>query len=242
MAAGGTAVSGSGGSTRQRTHGNLCIRLTTWRVRFEKSCGVNQAPATRFDTSPSVGIGRDDGGHVAHGEPLLHGEHPGQDQLARVAADDGRADDQAALADDRLDEAFGRALGLGAVVLLERPLHRFRACVLELGLRLGPAHVRKFGLRVGDPGHGPVIHLGRQIEERIADDDAGVIAGHVRELEAASNVADGKDALVGRAQPVIDLDAGRAIFDVCRLEPEADDVGTAPRGDEQMRAFDPLGA
>ena len=44
--------------------------------------------------------------------------------------------------------------------------------------------------RVGDPGHGAVIHLGGDAQERVADDDAGMIAGDMGELILAGGIAD----------------------------------------------------
>ena len=70
------------------------------------------------------------------------------------------------------------------------------ASILLFGLGLGQAHVGELGVGVGDPRNRAVVGLGRQTEQRVADDDAGVIAGDVRELEAAGDVADGEDALL----------------------------------------------
>ena len=145
-----------------------------------------------------------------------------------------------AFADDRLDEAFGRALGLRAVVLRERPCDGRGSGVLRACLRLGQADVRQLGIGVGDPRHRAIVDLGRQIEQRVADDDACVIAGHVRELVAADDVADREHALVGRAQAVVDLDALGVVLDAGLSEAEAGDIGAAPGSDKQMRASDPL--
>ena len=106
------------------------------------------------------------------------------------------------------------------------------------GLGLGQADLGNLGVSVGDPGHGVVVHLGRQGEERVADDDAGVIAGHVGELIAAGHVADGEDLAVAGAQPPVDDDPARGVVDLRRLQAQAVDVGPAAGGDQQMGALD----
>ena len=69
------------------------------------------------------------------------------------------------------------------------------------------------------------------------------MAGHVGELVAADYVADGENALVGRAQSRIDGDSGLAMGDPGGLETEVADVGPAAHRDQQVRALDaPLGA
>jgi hypothetical protein len=92
---------------------------------------------------------------------------------------------------------------------------------------------------VGDPGYGAVIDLRRQAEQRVADDDAGVIAGHVRELVRAGDIADRVDAAVRRAQMRVDLDAIRRMLHARRVEIQILHIGPAPRRDEQMRAGNP---
>ena len=62
----------------------------------------------------------------------------------------------------------------------------------------------QLGIGEGDPGQGGEIHLRRQAEQRVADDDAGVIGGQMRELRPARHIAHGKDALVRGPQPPVD--------------------------------------
>ncbi len=63
----------------------------------------------------------------------------------------------------------------------------------------------EFGVGIGDPGDVRVVHLCREAEERVADDEACVIVGDVGELQAADDIADRKDALVCGAQAVVDI-------------------------------------
>ena len=54
-----------------------------------------------------------------------------------------------------LDEALGRALGLRAVVVGERPDQPLDLDALVPGHGLGQSDLGEFGLGVGDPGHRP---------------------------------------------------------------------------------------
>ena len=63
-----------------------------------------------------------------------------------------------------------------------------------------------------------------------------MIARDMRKLAAADDVADGVDALVRRAKPVIDLDARLVEFDFRRFKIEVVDRGLAPDSDKKMRA------
>ena len=60
-------------------------------------------------------------GDRADAEPGAHRDAPRCDQFARVFTDDGDAEDMALAIDDRLDEAFGLAVGLRGGGLGEWP-------------------------------------------------------------------------------------------------------------------------
>ncbi len=93
-----------------------------------------------------------------------------------------------------LDQAFCRAFGLGAVVFVVGPAVDIDLAVALAGGFLGEADIGEFRVGIGDPGDMPGIDLGRQAEQRAADDDAGVVVGDVRELQPAGDIADGEDA------------------------------------------------
>jgi hypothetical protein len=55
--------------------------------------------------------------HRPQPEPVLHRQHPRQDQLTGIAADDGRSKHGAAASRNDLHEPVAGALGAGAVAL-----------------------------------------------------------------------------------------------------------------------------
>ena len=75
--------------------------------------------------------------------------------------------------------------------------------------RLMKPDPREFRVGVGDPGHGFRLVFRWQAEQRVADDNSGVITSHMGELGAARHVARREYAFIGRAQTRIDLDASR---------------------------------
>ena len=80
--------------------------------------------------------------------------------------------------------------------------------VLARGARggLGQPDLGELGIGVGDPGQRPVIDLGGQPEQRVPDHDPGMVERDMGELRSAGDIADGKGAAVGGAQPGIDGD------------------------------------
>src|SRR5208282_2762390 len=56
------------------------------------------------------------------------------------------------------------------------------------------------------------------------------------------HIPDRIDALIGRAQALVDDDAVRLVADAGGVEIELFDIRPAPRGDEKVAAFDGLGA
>ena len=67
--------------------------------------------------------------------------------------------------------------------------------------------MRQLRIGVGHARDEIVVGLDRQPEQRVPDDEAGVIVGGVGELRPASGVADGIDALVAGPEPAVDHDA-----------------------------------
>ena len=69
-----------------------------------------------------------------------------------------------------------------------------------------------------------------------------MIGGEVGGVRPDGHVADRIDALVGGAQPLVDVDAVRLVADAGCIEIEIFDIRPAPDGDEKMTAGDGLGA
>ena len=79
-------------------------------------------------------------------------------------------------------------------------------------------------------------------EQRVPDHELRMIGGEVGGFRPDGDVADGVDALVGGAQPPVDVDAVRLVADAGRVEIEVFDIRPAPDGDEKMTAGHGLGA
>ena len=108
---------------------------------------------------------------------------------------------------DNLDESFRLALALGAVVVGIRPAIDADAAIALARLGLGQADLGKLGVGIDDARDDAGAGVGLQPEQRVPDDDAGVIIGEVGECRAADHVADGIDAAVGGLELVVHLDA-----------------------------------
>jgi hypothetical protein len=96
----------------------------------------------------------------------------------------------------------------------------------------------QFRVRVGDPGRRVRVRLGGQAEQGVADDDAGVVIGDMRELQRAGDVADREHALVRGAQAPIDRDAAVGVGDAGLIEAKVIHGRTPARRDEQVRPDD----
>src|ERR1041384_8638736 len=77
------------------------------------------------------------------------------------------------------------------------------------------------------------------MEQRVADNDAGLIVGRVGKTRPGNRVADRVDATGARPHPPIDLDAVAAITHAGTVEIEIRGARLAAGSDQQMRAFDP---
>ena len=172
-------------------------------------------------------------------EALADRQRPEMDQLAGMGAENGGAEDAPVASGNHLDQPLGRAFGLGAVVGGERkPRHCDAVAVLPARIGLGQAGLCQFRIGVGDPGQRRVIDLGRQPEQRVADHDAGLIAGDMGETRPTGHVTDRKDARGIGAQAPVDCDAVRPVRDPHLFEVESSDPRLAAGGDQQMRALD----
>ena len=156
--------------------------------------------AARFPTSPRVGYGTTIPAMARMLRPWPIASVQVVISSPACGADDGGAEDPALAVGDDLDVAAGLALGLGAVVLVERPAQHPDAPCGAARLVLGEADMGELGVGEGHARDQVVVGLRRQPEQRVPDDKAGVIVGGVGELRPAGDVADGVDAAVGGAQ------------------------------------------
>src|SRR5215831_1410610 len=88
-----------------------------------------------------------------------------------------------------LDEAFGGALGLGAVVLVIGPAVDVHAPAALAGRILAEPHVSDLWVGKGRPWDDVAIHRRRLAEQGPAQHDTGLVIGDMRELWAADHVA-----------------------------------------------------
>ena len=103
-----------------------------------------------------------------------------------MCADNARSVNAAFLIRDGFNEAIGPPLGLGTIVLRERPPQDSDIIAQRfLCLHFGQTHIGKLRIGEGHPRHGTMIGLGRQFKHGIANDDTGVIAGDMCELQTA---------------------------------------------------------
>ena len=117
-------------------------------------------------------------------------ERPGHDQVAGVRRGDGAAEDAAARRHDRLGVAVRPPLGLGAVVLGDRPAQDAEAAPVGARLLLGRGRRRRAPGRCRSTrGIGARVDLHGQPEQRAADHEPGMIVRDVGELVGAGRAA-----------------------------------------------------
>ena len=76
----------------------------------------------------------------------------------------------------------------------------------------------QLGIGKGAPGGVLVVDRGRKTEQRVADGHLGHVLGHVSELQAASDVAAGKDVSSRGAAAFVDDDSAFVGADARRLK------------------------
>ena len=113
--------------------------------------GAGTRPRRASSPPTGSGTGRRGRRGPATLSPFWHGERPGHDELARLRARDGAAEDPPARGHDRLDVARDRPLRLGAVVLREGPAQDPDRPVPGARLLLRQADRGELGIREGDP-------------------------------------------------------------------------------------------
>ena len=105
-------------------------------------------------------------------------------------------------------------------------------------LVLGQSDLGKLRVGVDDAGNRRGADIGPQAEQRILDDDAGVIIGEMGEFRAADHVADRIDAAIRGLELLVHLDAVLGELDAGAIEAQRFDVRFAAGGDEEMRSLD----
>src|SRR5439155_23429303 len=125
---------------------------------------------------------------------------------------------------DELGHSFDFAFGARAIDVAERKTvdAMINAGLFRFGFRKSDAGQ----FRIGEcaPRHdwgwlGPP-----ELEDRMPQDDAGMVLGQMRELVTTRGVADDVDARSGRRQSVLEHDASARHVDACGIETEVLDV------------------
>ena len=81
------------------------------------------------------------------------------------------------------------------------------------GLVLLEADLGEFRIRMGHGRDGVMVEACLLAEQRVPDHELGMIGGEMGGFRPDGHVADGVDALVGGAQPPVDVDAVRLVAD-----------------------------
>src|SRR5215510_2635523 len=179
-------------------------------------------------------IGRNPLRHGLDIEPLGHRKRPHLDQLASMLANHAGAEDAALGVGHDLDEAFGRALGVGAIVLVVGPAVDAHAPAALFGRILAEPHLGDLWVGESCPWDDGAVHRRRLAEQGPAQHDAGMVIGDVRELGAADHVADGKHPRVRSQEAPAHLDAAFVVLDTRSLKVETGNVGLPPGGNEKV--------
>src|ERR1700730_1616785 len=178
-------------------------------------------------------------GQSADLELLRNRQGPGEYQIPGPGAENRGAEDAPVAPGDDLDQSHRIALGLGTVVLVKAPAQDAHRAICGARGGFGQSDLGKFGIGVSDPRQRPVIDLRGEAEQRVPDDDSGMIESDVSELRPAGDIADRKSPAVGGAQPRIDRDALRGRHNSGGRKIECLGVRPPPRSDQEMRAGDP---
>src|SRR5262245_49365638 len=92
----------------------------------------------------------------------------------------------------------------------------------------------KLGVGEGYPRYDLFVHPRRQPEQRVPDDEAGMVVGEMGELPAAHDVADGVDPRVRGLEPLVDEDPIAISGDAGALEGEIVGIGASAGRDQEM--------
>ncbi len=201
------------------------------RVAIIGNCG----PAHQFS---ECRVRRHKSSERLHRHFLRDGQGQEIDDLAGLSADDVRAEQPTTWTGDQLEAADRLALRPRPVVAgIVGPENPDLVAMAAAGFRLAQADMAEFRRGIGDPGNEIAVFLRRQAEQNGTDHQAGMIAGHMGELQAAGDVADGVDPAIAGAQAPVDLDALSAVGNTRLFQIQTVDGGCPAGCHEQMRSF-----
>ena len=213
------------------------MNRTSLRVLSEKRVGVKYDPAALFEASPMVGVRRNHGGHGPYFHAVVDRQNPGLDQLTCPGPENAGPDDAATLIGQRNDASFGPAFGPCPVIIGQISLNPPGGDALLFGLTLGQADMRQLRVGVGDPWNSAIIDPGGQAEQRVADDNPGMIPRNMGKLLPSCGITDGKNTAIAAPQTAIRGDPAPASLNPCRFEVELVQIGFAANSDQQMAAL-----
>src|SRR5262245_2547274 len=173
-------------------------------------------------------------------ETLADRQGPGGDEFPGSRADDGGTENPPLCIGHHFDMPVRLALGLGAVILVIWPAQYPNTVAAVPRRDFGQADLGELRVGEGDPRHEVVVHLRTQPEQRVSDDEPGVVVRKMGELPHAGDVADGIDAPVRGLEPLINCDAVAVVLDAGLFQPETLGVGAAAGRDQEMAALDGL--
>ena len=145
------------------------------------------------------------------------------------------------LVGDDLDEALGLAADERLADGLERQLADLDRDAVALAFVLRPADRRDLRPRVGRARHLEVVDVLGLCAGDVADRRDALVRGHVREQQAADDVADRVQVRLGGAHPRVDLDEALLDLGARRLEADVVGVERATGGDEHLLGAELLG-
>ena len=144
---------------------------------------------------------------------MLNRERPGGDHFAGPGPDNGGAENISPAISNNLDVAIGRFRGQRPGVLaIGRAQHADGAGVRP-SLVLQEPDLGEFRIGMGHGRYGVMVEADPLAEQRVPDHELGMIGGEVGGFRPDCDVADRVDALVGGAQPPVDVDAVRLVAD-----------------------------
>ena len=138
-----------------------------------------------------------------------------------------------------LDESVRGALALGPVVLAIGHAVDANAAMALARFGFRQSDLGKFGVGIDHARNVAGARVRPQPEQRIPDDETGLVIGEMGEARSADHVANGVDAAIGGPEMVVHLDAGVSYRRSRRASRLSDlTFGLRPVATRRWRAFD----